>query len=163
MTQQCLSLDVCACVRALLQSVRSRGAQFRKMICERKERNVLVITHCAFVKEITGVLLKNSGFTTFWVFGDVARAQCPVPGHFGRFIHFAWASYGGKAGSLYDVCSAQFTAMKTDPSVVQLAAVGVCVSFRAREGGVCRRVSPHTCPTTALSLYVSVCAGDGLR
>ena len=83
----------------------------------------MVVTHCAFVKEITGVLLRNSGFTTFWVFDDATRGQCPSPGHFGRFIHFAWASYGGKAGSLYDVCSAHMTAMKTDPSVVMVTAV----------------------------------------
>ena len=133
---------VCRCVFVIGQHVRKRGALFRKLICERKEKRVLVVTHCAFVKEITGVLLKNSGFTTFWVFADGAKAQCPSPGHFGRFIHFAWASYGGKAGSLYDVCSAQFTVMKTDPSVVQLVAVRTGTA-RQRFGcaGPCRVVA----------------------
>lgn len=38
----------------------------------------------------------------FDLFPDMAKVSDPDPGYFGRFIHMAWATYGGKAASVYD-------------------------------------------------------------
>jgi hypothetical protein len=86
------------------QSVRERGERFIDALLQRPEHETVfvVVTHCAFLKELTGVSLRNAGFTDFTLFCVDEAAANPLPGYFGRFIHTAWASYGGKPASIYE-------------------------------------------------------------
>lgn len=88
-----------------VQSVRDRGARFVDLLAARVDEGdevIAVVSHCAFLKELTGVSLRNGGYCEFSLFTSPSLAACPPAGYFGRFIHTAWSSYGGKPGSVYD-------------------------------------------------------------
>lgn len=98
-------------VCCLLQSVCQRGLAFLDWLTDATaadsadSETLVIVTHGTFLKELTGVSLRNAGCCEFMLFMQPELCNSPPPGYFGRFIHMAWASYGGKPGSVYDTAS----------------------------------------------------------